>query len=236
MKLTVLRGFCDKSKLFYRANNWGAYMGSCFLRDYEKSMVRFTDAAPLFHTFSAITIFGALLTRYKYRVVLEGGVPPRWTNLWTVIVSGSGTRKSTAVRMAEEILMRVDSSLLAPSDGSPEGFLTHMSRRHREMPNNSSTFFVSPEFSLMLMQFQRTYSSAMKPLLMDLYDVPPMFKRKLAKAEFEIPKPRVSILGAIATELMPNLTDQMDWLGGFFSRTMLVTGKSDMHLKFPKTP
>lgn len=211
-------------------------MGSLFLRDYERAMKLYTDASPIFHTASALTIFGALLTRHYYRVVLEGGVPPRWTNLWTVIVSGSGTRKSTAVRMAEEILMKVDGSLLAPSDGSPEGFLTHMSRRHREQANNSSTFFVSPEFSLMLMQFQRTYSSAMKPLLMDLYDVPPVFKRKLAKAEFEIPKPRVSILGAIATELMPNLTDQMDWLGGFFSRCMLITGKKEHSLKFPKTP
>lgn len=211
-------------------------MGSCFLREYERSMVQYTDASPVFHTASALTIFGGLLTRYKYRVVLEGGVPPRWTNLWTVIVSGSGTRKSTAVRMAEEILLKVDSSLLAPSDGSPEGFLTHMSRRHRDQTNNSSTFFVSPEFSLMLMQFQRTYSSAMKPLLMDLYDVPPVFKRKLAKAEFEIPHPRVSVLGAIATELMPSLTDQTDWLGGFFSRCMLITGKREHSLKFPKTP
>lgn len=211
-------------------------MASCFLRAYERSMSDYTDAAPIFHTASAVTVFGALLTRYKYRVVLEGGVPPRWSNLWTVIVAGSGQRKSTAVRMAEEVLMRVDSSLLAPSDGSPEGFLSHMSRRHRESTNNSSTFFVSPEFSMMLMQFQRSYSSVMKPLLMDLYDVPPIFKRNLAKSSFEIPQPRVSILGAIATELMPSLTTQDDWLGGFFSRCMLITGEPVKKMKFAKTP
>lgn len=209
---------------------------SCFLREYERSMAIFTDAAEIFHRASAITVFGALLTRYYYRVVLEGGVPPRWTNLWTVIVSGSGSRKSTAVRMGEEILMRVDSSLLAPSDGSPEGFMTHLMQRNRAIENNACTFFVSPEFSMMLMQFQRNYSAILKPLLMDLYDVPQIFKRKLTKFEYEIPKPRVSILGAIATELVPSLTDQFDWLGGFFGRCMLITGEPSRKMKFGKTP
>lgn len=209
---------------------------SCFLRAYESSMANFTDAAPLFHHASAITVFGALLTRYRYRTILEGGVPPRWTNLYTVIVSGSGTRKSTAVRMSEEILMRVDRSMLAPSDGSPEGFLTHLTQRNRALPNNACTFFVSPEFSMMLMQFQRNYSAILKPLLMDLYDVPAVFKRKLTKSEYEIPMPRVSILGAIATELVPSLTDQFDWLGGFFGRCMLITGEPSKRMKFGKTP
>lgn len=209
---------------------------SLFLRDYEAAMPTYTDASSRFHHAAAVTIFAALLTRYRYRAVLEGGVPARWTNLWTVIVSGSGTRKSTAVRMAEEILMRVDKSLLAPSDGSPEGFLSHLSNRHRAMENNASTFFVSSEFSMMLMQFQRNYSAMLKPLLMDLYDVPPIFKRKLQKYECEIPQPRVSILGAIATEMVPSLTDQFDWLGGFFGRCMLVTGNPNPRMKFGKTP
>ena len=209
---------------------------SCFLRAYEASMTRFTDAAPSFHQASALTVFGALLTRYRYRAVLEGGVPPRWTNLYTVIVSGSGTRKSTAVRMAEEILMRVDASMLAPSDGSPEGFLTHLTQRDRALTNNACAFFVSPEFSMMLMQFQRNYSAILKPLLMDLYDVPAVFKRKLTKMEYAIPQPRVSILGAIATELVPSLTDQFDWLGGFFGRCMLITGEPTTRMKFGKTP
>ncbi len=200
-------------------------------------MKTFTDAADIYHSACAYSIFGALLTRHRYRACLQGGMPARWTNLWVVLLGDSGSaRKTTAIAMANDILMRVDDKLLGPNDGSPEGFLAHLAKSHREVKNNAATILIAGEFSTMLTQMQRNYSASMKPLLMDFYDVPALFKKALAKSAFEIPQPRVSILGGIASELMPALTTQEDWLGGFFSRCLIVFGARTREMKRSKTP
>ncbi len=210
---------------------------SGFLRQYETDMRTYTDAPDIYHPACAYAVFGALLTRYKYRACLQGGMPARWTNLWIILLGDSGdARKTTAIAMANDILMRVDDKVLGPTDGSPEGFLAHLAKCHRETKNNASTILVAGEFSTMLTQMQRNYSASMKPLLMDFYDVPALFKRALVKTQFEIPQPRVSMLGGIASELMPLLTKQEDWLGGFFSRCILVHGQRTREMKRSTTP
>lgn len=210
---------------------------SHFLRAYETSMAQFTDAPAVYHRASAYGIFGALLTRWRYRCILEGGVPPRWTNLWILLVGDSGeNRKSTAVRMASDVLHEIDQELVAPNDGSPEGFLQNLVKKERALKGNATTFVEAPEFATLLAQFTRSYSLSLKPLLMDFYDVPHTFKRQLAKQEFIIPHPRVSMLGAIATELLAPYTSQDDWLGGFFSRTMLIDADRTRTLKRAGTP
>ena len=198
---------------------------SLFLRSYETSMAKFTDAPDLFHPICAYAIFGALLTRWKYRCVLQGGVPPRWTNIWALLIGDSGgSRKSTCINMAHAVMRRVDESIDAPTEGSPEGLLGWLSKRHQLEKNNACGIIVSSEFSLLLSQAQRTYSVALKPLLMDLHDIPPVKKRQLTKVEYVIPQPRIGMLGGIATDLLPSLSVSDDWLGGFFSRCLLIHG------------
>ena len=210
---------------------------SLFLRDYEKSMAQFTDAPAVFHRAAAYGIFGALMTRWKYRCRLQGGSPARWSNLWVLLVGDSGEgRKSTAVRMAEDVLMSVDPDILAPHDGSPEGFLADLVKRQQRCSGNAANFIIQPEFTTLLASFKKSYALSLKPLLMDFYDVPNVFKKALAKSNFTIPTPRVSMLGAIATELLPIYSEQEDWLGGFFSRTLLIKGERTRTLARAKTP
>jgi len=210
---------------------------SLFLREYERSMGQHTDAPSIFHPACSYSIFGALLTRRKYRCVLAGGVPPRWTNLWMLLVGDSGeSRKTTCISMAHEVMRRVDETIDAPTDGSPEGLLGWLSKRHQQEENNASGIIVAGEFALMLTQYERSYAIAMKPLLMELFDVPAIKKRALAKSEFVIPQPRISMLGGVAIELLPTMSTAEDWLGGFFSRCMLIHGVKDRHEKRGGTP
>ena len=210
---------------------------SHFLARYQAEMHKYTDAPDIFHQAIAYGVMGSLLTRYLYRAVLEGGVPPRWTNLWVLLVGDSAdSRKSTCVSMGNEVLMRVDSSMVAPSDGSPEGFLSHLIKQHKAQKNNAATVLVSSEFSTLLTLFDRSYAASFKPLLLDFYDVPPLWKKALTRNEFEIPQPRVSLVGGIAIELLPRLSKQEDWLGGFFSRCLLVHGQRTRHEKRSATP
>jgi len=210
---------------------------SAFLRRYIAEMPKYTDAAEVFHPACAYAIYGALLTRWKYRCVLEGGTPPRWSNLWVILVGDSGdARKSTALNMSLDILLKVDPAIVAPTDGSAEGFLQHLVKMHREQPGNATGLLASSEFSQMLQSFQRSYSAGLKSLMMDFFDVPPVFKRALVKNSFEIPQPRVGLLGAVAIELLPGMSTQEDWLGGFFSRAMLIHGKRTRTLDRARTP
>ncbi|TAL42372.1 MAG: hypothetical protein EPN91_08310 [Salinibacterium sp.] len=210
---------------------------SLFLRSYESSMAKHTDAPEVFHPACAYAAFGALLTRRKYRCVLAGGVPPRWTNTWVLLVGDSGdSRKTTAISMSHEVMRRVDDTIDAPTDGSPEGLLGWLSKRHQQEENNASGIIVAGEFALMLTQYERSYSISMKPLLMELFDVPAVKKRALAKSEFTIPQPRISMLGGVAIELLPTMSTAEDWLGGFFSRCMLIHGVRTKEMKRGSTP
>lgn len=210
---------------------------SLFLRAYEQSMALYTDAPEVFHRAAAYGVFGALMTRWRYRCRLQGGSPARWSNLWMLLVGDSGEgRKSTAVRMAEDVLMGVDPTLLAPHDGSPEGFLQDLMKKEQQMAGNAATIIIQPEFTTLLANFKKSYALSLKPLLMDFYDVPNIFKKALSKSSFLIPSPRVSMLGAIATELLPVYSEQEDWLGGFFSRTMIIKGERSRTCPRAKTP
>lgn len=210
---------------------------SLFLREYERSMAQYTDAPAVFHTGSAYAIFGALLTRHYHRCVLQGGMPPRWTNLWVFLVGDSGdSRKTTAIAMAQDILRRVDEEMDAPSEGSPEGFLMWLLKREKAQAGNATGVIIAGEMATLLTQWDRAYASSMKPILMEIYDVPPMHKRELVKNSFEIPRPRISMLAGIATELLPSLSESDDWLGGFFSRALVVYGERTRHIARPSTP
>jgi hypothetical protein len=72
--------------------------------------------------------------------------------------------------------------------------------------------------------------------MMGLYDSPALYRRKLSKEEFAVPRPRLSVLGALATEFLPNTLDSQDWTNGFMSRALLVYGRRERLLKQPKTP
>jgi len=215
---------------------------SHFLRDYEASMSRFTDAPEEYHRAAAYTVFGAGLTKWRYRCILHGGVPPRWCNLWVLLIGESGEgRKSTAVRMAEQVLASFDDTLHGPTDGSAEGFLMDWVKKNRNAnkakgASDAASILIQPEFSVMLASAERSYNASLKPILTDLYDVPPLFKRTLAKTEWEIPKPRLSMLGAIAVEMLPHYTQQVDWLGGFFNRALLITAQRKRTMARAGTP
>lgn len=208
-----------------------------FLRRYETSMSTFTDAPTVFHTASAVCIFGALLTRHKYRCRLQGGVPARWTNIWVVLEGATGgPKKSTAVNMAADILRRVDESIEGPNDGSPEGFMRQMHRMDQSQPGNATSIFIVEEFATLLSNMQKTYAQALKHLLTNLYDGPPKYLCILAKQQYEIRNPRVSLLGGVATELLPGMTVSMDWLGGFLNRALIIHGEAGKELPRGLTP
>lgn len=196
---------------------------SNFLRAYEREMAKYTDAPDVFHAATASTLLAAALTRADYRCLLAGGTPARWMNLWTFLVGDSGeSRKSTAVNMGVEVLMRAMPEMRAPDDGSPEGFGKDFVDKERTQKGDASAILVQDEMGLFLMNMQKDYMKSMKGMLMAFYDVPPIYKKQLSREQFTVRKPRLSMLGGVALELLPNLTSSEDWLGGFMGRALII--------------
>lgn len=193
-----------------------------FLRVYEDTFKKHTDAPLLYHKACGITALGSLLTRQDYRCVLAEGAPRRWTNLWTVLVGPSGWgRKSTCIDFATMVLNKVDTDFRAPTELTPEGMLDFYGSRQGKM-NDTSALLIYSEFSSLLMQFKRQYAQMLRNVMLEFYDVPPEYKRQLKKSVTSLTQPRLSILGGIATELLADMGTTEDWLGGFFSRCVFI--------------
>lgn len=208
-----------------------------FLREYEKQMSQFTDAPDAFHTAAASTVLGSLLTTFPYRLKLAGGTGERYPNLWTFLIGDSAnSRKSTAVNLAAEVLHRAYPELRAPDDGSPEGFAKDLVSKNGRLDGNAASLMIQSEMGNFLANMAKDYNTGFKTLLMELYDTPALYRRKLSKDEFQVPRPRVSILGALAVEFMPTMLTAMDWTNGFMGRALLVYGRRTRTLPHPKTP
>lgn len=207
---------------------------SSFLAPYVAAMGEHADLG-IYHPACGMTIMGALLTRKPYRCILAQGVPRYWTNLWTVLVGDSGSGKSTAIRMAEQVLTRVDETITAPNDGSQEGFLKHLQTRASNL-DDPSTIFVQSEFTNMLLQFKKNYAQSLKTTLLDFFDTPPSYKRALIRGTVELKEPRVSLMGGVSTELLAKYSEEEDWLGGFFNRCLVLTRDGQLSGEPPIIP
>lgn len=201
-------------------------MTSRFLRPYVEEMSSFTDAPPIFHEFLGAALIGTLLARQSHSVRVSAGVGGTWTNLWVMIVGDSGSdHKSTAIRMMEKILMLTQSELRGPDDMSPEGLLSMFQSGEANPDLGPNLMLVYSEFLNVFFHFRRQYSANLRPMLMDLYDVKPVFRKQLKKNYFEIPEPRCSMVGGIPSELLAQYSQPEDWDGGFLNRFVIVQGK-----------
>lgn len=210
-----------------------------FLRDYESALSKHTDAPEIFHRAAATGLLGAALSTKKNRCNVDGGAGHRWTNIWVVLVGDSGrSRKSTCVHMAHEVLARSEDckDLRAPDDGSPEGFAKDLSRRENAMPGNSANLMMQGELTAFLAALTKDYMRNAKTMFMEWFEVPALYKRMLSKEEYTIIRPRVSLIGGIATELIPTVVLSEDWLGGLMSRCLLIHARCEREMRMPTTP
>lgn len=210
-----------------------------FLRDYEAEMQKYTDAPTIFHRATATGILGALLTTHRNRCHLYGGVEFHWTNLWVVLVGDTGrSRKTTCVTMGLNVLNRTEdgADLRAPDDGSPEGFAKDLLQREGLQNGNAANVMMAGEMHSFLQTLMKEYMRNAKAMLMEWFDVPSQYRRVLSKEEFTIPYPRISIVGAIALELLPASTSSEDWLGGLMNRCLLIHGEPGPLKREPITP
>lgn len=195
---------------------------SGFLHDYYNYAVDLTEAPPLYHLFVGMSLVSAVLGR---NVKFPFGASTIYPNLWIVLLAQSSLyKKSTAISIGRAILRDVDEDIVLPNEFSSELLVTMLSK-------SPSGIFCWSEFAGPLASFNRKYMAGTKEMLTDLYDCPPIYKRKLKSDEQIIKDACISILTASAMEWLRAQVRETDVMSGFLARFIFVPASERADLK-----
>ncbi len=187
------------------------------------------DAAWQYHEAGVFIVLSSLLSSSIRLPTSYGVMVP---NLWLLILADTTlTRKTTAMDLAMDMILDIDSDCVLATDGSIEGLLTGISTR----PSRAS-IFLRDEFSgLLEMMTKRDYYAGMAETLTKLYDGK-FQKRVLRKETIEIRDP---ILIVYAGGIRTRIYELMDYgyvTSGFIPRFMFISADSDISRLRPLGP
>lgn len=193
-----------------------------FVSDYREWAVQATDAIPEFHDLSAFIALSAIIANSVRLHTSNSILVP---NLWGLILGDSTlSRKTTAMRMAVmDILMTIDQELILATDGSAEGLLTGLTER-----NNRTSVFYRDEVSGFFESInRRDYLAGLPETLTHLYDVPPVYTRRLRKEVIHIESPIFIFFGGGVRDRVYESLSESYVLSGFLPRFLVVSGDTD---------
>lgn len=179
------------------------------------------DAAWQYHQAGAFVILSTLLAGTIRLPTSYGIVVP---NVWFMILADTTlTRKSTAMDLAMDMLIEIDSDAVLATDGSIEGLMTSLSMR----PGRPSVFLRDEFSGLLEMLTKKDYYAGMLETLTKLYDGK-FQKRVLRKEVLEVRDPVLILFtGGIKTKILSLLADS-HVSSGFLPRFVFITAESDV--------
>lgn len=200
-----------------------------FISDYTEWAKGLGDAAWQYHEAAAFVVLSSLLAGFVKLPTSFGVVLP---NLWVMILGDTTlTRKTTAMDLAVELILEIDTQCVLATDGSIEGLMTSLSTR----PGRSS-IFLRDEFSGLLEQIsKRDYYAGMAETLTKLYDGK-FQKRVLRKEIIEIRDPVLIVFAGGIRSRVYELLDYQHIASGFLPRFVFITAESDVTRLRPLGP
>jgi len=187
------------------------------------------DAAPQYHQAGAFVALSSLLSGSLRLPTSYGTIIP---NLWFMILADTTlTRKTTAMDIAMDLIMEIDTDAILATDGSIEGLLGQLSTR----PGRPS-IFLRDEFSgLLEMITKRDYYAGMPELFTKMYDGK-MQKRVLRKETIEVRDPILIIFAGGIKNKITGLLNLEHVSSGFMPRFIFITAESDIARLRPLGP
>lgn len=193
-----------------------------FIETYRDWAEEATDAIPEFHDLCAAIMLSCVASN---SVRLETSYGPMAPNLWGMILGDSTlSRKTTAMQMVMNILQTIDPDMVLATDGSAEGLLTGLETR----PNRTSLFFRDELSGFFDSINRKDYLAGMPETLTALYDVPPIYQRRLRKEIIRIESPIFIFLGGGVKDKIYETLREEYVLSGFLPRFLVVTGNTDV--------
>jgi hypothetical protein len=184
-----------------------------FIGRYVAYAKELTDAPLVFHYFTALSILGAAVNR---ATCIPWGQNNIYPNLWVILLAASTNyRKTTSLRIGEEILRAHDKPLVFPNEFTPESLLRQLSR-------TPCGLLSLDEFGLFLTSTKKEYMRGIAEILTTLYDCPPEYNKEIMSGSVSIERPFISILATSTIDWLTANVNEKDIRGGFLGRFMLV--------------
>jgi hypothetical protein len=199
------------------------------VEDYVEWAKTLGDAAWQYHQAGAFVILSSMLAGTVRLPTSYGIVVP---NLWFMILADTTlTRKTTAMDIAMDLVVEVDSDCMLATDGSLEGLMTSLSMR----PGRPSVFLRDEFSGLLEAMTKKDYYAGMAEALTKLYDGKYQ-KRVLRKETLEVKEPvLVMFAGGIRTRILELLTVE-HVASGFMPRFVFIAAESDLNRLKPLGP
>lgn len=180
----------------------------------------FTDAPVASHHRVALSIISTIINR---KVWLWAGDRKLYPNLWQLIIAPSSFyRKTTAVTIAQRILIEFDETLILPDDFSRERLIDSLAE-------NPVRILTVREFKSFAGLLERDYMAGTQAIITDLFDAPPVFCRETKGKKPDdkpikkmIYDPFLNILGASTMDWFEDSIKNSDIEGGFLPRFLIV--------------
>ena len=202
----------------------------------------------VFNRWALICSIGAFLGRQYY---FSHGHFEIYPNMYAMLLGVSGTRKSTAIKLAKKLIQLAGYSTVAADKSTKEKFLLDLAGEDIQGHNGhdilEQTLFGSEssgedkEIFIMADEFNDFFGNGnieFISLLGSLWDYSGNYKNRIKTGKsVEIHNPTVSILGG-NTPTQFNSAFPPETLGqGFFSRILLIHGEPNgKRITFPKLP
>lgn len=190
--------------------------------DYKKWGEAATDAPVEYHELACFVALSSIVSTGLKLPTSFGDLVP---NLWGLILGESTlTRKTTAMRMAMDMVADLDPTVILATDGSAEGLLTGLSTR----PQKVSIFYKDEVSGFFDSINRKDYLAGLPETLTQLYDVPKILQRLLRKETITITEPYFIFFGGGIRDKVYGLITEEYVLSGFLPRFLVVSGENDM--------
>jgi len=187
--------------------------------DYAKN----NEGLESFHWWTGAAILGAVLKRNVY---FSKGYYEVYPPFWLLIVSESGTKKTTSLNIGYNILSKLDTVKLLPDKSSPEALAKALSVDENEQEDEAQGLIFAPELANFM--DNRRHNSGLVQLLLRLADCPDSWVYRTIKGG-KVPLKNVatSFIGATTSELVRECVPPIALKTGFLARFICVGGEAN---------
>lgn len=206
-----------------------------------------TESPIFFHRWAIITALSAYLGR---QLSFDFGFTTIYPNIFTMLVGSPGTKKSTAIRMASDLIKLAGYETFSARKTRQEKFLLDMAEQHEENEEDileqnlfgtadlankvTECFIAADEFNNFIGQGNIEFMS----ILGELYDYNGIYDYRLKNSKsVRIPNPTLTILGGNTPTGIVSIFPQDSIGQGFFSRLFFIYSESTgIKYAFPPKP
>lgn len=199
------------------------------------------EAPRVFHVWAGISTLSSVIGRQVW--VNRGNVPPVYPNLYIILTSPPGTKKTTALQIAKRFVRDLGDIPIAPSTITKEQIIVTMDTTKDDAPCkkvfkwNGKTVTYS-HFCVYANEFINQINAGMNPIgmvdfLVDAWDTDEIKDETKGRGKFLVTNPFITMLAAMTDYTAKTLNTQKVISAGMLRRCVFVLGE-DSGIDIPR--